>query len=93
MPQKHRGPLKSGTPRGVTQTAPLVDITPKRFLCSVSMACPAVLEAAEDNSFVIIGQVCDPAVDGLSGRVGKSEQAVKISAELLISALRPYLSK
>jgi len=47
--------------------------------------CPAVLRT--EGRYVIIGKRLDPEAEGLSGKVGESEEAVEIPAEILLSAL------
>jgi hypothetical protein len=79
-------------PSGAQRSAiKLKDITPDQFLCSLSMACPAIFESNE-GSFVIIGKICDQETPQLKERIGKNEIAVEIPQELLLSALRSHIS-
>jgi hypothetical protein len=61
------------------------DLTPAEHRCDVSVSCPAVLRT--EGRYVIIGKRLDPEAEGLSGKVGESEAAVEIPAEILLSAL------
>jgi hypothetical protein len=60
------------------------DLTPAEYKCPAG-DCPAVLST--EGRYVIIGKRIDPEAEGLSGRVGESEAAVEIPAEILLSAL------
>jgi hypothetical protein len=62
-----------------------VDLTPAEHRCEISVSCPAVLRT--EGRYVIIGKRLDPEAEGLSGKVGESEEAVEIPAEILLSAL------
>ena len=60
-----------------------VDLTPAEHRCDVTASCPAVLST--EGRYVIIGKVIhDP---DLAGRIGEGEEAVEISAEILLSSL------
>jgi hypothetical protein len=61
------------------------DLTPAEHRCEISVSCPAVLRT--EGRYVIIGKRLDPEAEGLSGKVGESEAAVEIPAEILLSAL------
>jgi hypothetical protein len=61
------------------------DITPAEHRCDVTSSCPAVLRT--EGRYVIIGKRLDPEAEGLSGKVGESEEAIEIPAEILLSAL------
>jgi hypothetical protein len=61
------------------------DLTPAEHRCEISVSCPAVLRT--EGRYVIIGKRLDPEAEGLSGKVGEGEEAVEISAEILLSAL------
>jgi hypothetical protein len=61
------------------------DLTPAEHRCEVGASCPAVLHT--EGRYVIIGKRLDPEAEGLSGKVGESEAAVEIPAEILLSAL------
>jgi hypothetical protein len=81
----------------------LTNITPENFRCSIGACpavytdltpaehrcptgeCPAVLST--EGRYVIIGKRIDPEAEGLAGKVGESEAAVEIPAEILLSAL------
>ena len=78
-PQHRCGPIASSCP------AVYVDLTPAEHRCEVSVSCPAVLST--EGRYVIIGKRLDPEAEGLSGKVGESEAAVEIPAEILLSAL------
>jgi hypothetical protein len=58
------------------------DITPEAFRCSVSMACPSVMEDGGD--LIIIGAKLDEPVPAeILDRIGHGETAVRISRELV----------
>jgi hypothetical protein len=78
-PQHRCGPIASSCP------AVYVDLTPAEHRCEVSVSCPAVLST--EGRYVIIGKRIDPEAEGLSGKVGESEAAVEIPAEILLSSL------
>jgi hypothetical protein len=60
------------------------DLTPAEYRCPTG-ECPAVLST--EGRYVIIGKRIDPEAEGLSGKVGESEEAIEIPAEILLSAL------
>lgn len=65
----------------------LTDITPAKFACGGSnSSCPAVFKSQEET-YVIIGKICDESEPDLHQRVGLGEIAIEISAELLETAL------
>ena len=72
---------------------PLIDLTPRRFACAVSMACPALLEDEAGDKFIIIGKVRDPQSAGLRGRVGPDEMAVEIARDLVLGAIQSRKAK
>lgn len=63
------------------------DLTPERFRCDISVSCPAVL-ATHDGKLAVIGKaVTEQDYPELAGRIGPDEQAIEISAELVMEAL------
>ena len=71
----------------------LQDITDPLHRCAYSAACPTVLRSEQRSSYVIIGTTCDPNIHSLKDRVGDTETAVEISAEILEAALQDYLRR
>lgn len=85
----------------------LTDLTTPEFLCSLSMACPAVLLKGcslggcpgvlqAGDELIIIGKFMsfrDRYQAGIEGRVGDDESAVIIDAKLVIEALKAYLNE
>jgi hypothetical protein len=61
------------------------DLTPAEHRCEIGVSCPAVLRT--EGRYVIIGKRLDPEAEGLSGKVGESEAAVEIPAEIVLAAL------
>lgn len=74
------GPIASSCP------AVYRDRTPERYRCDISLSCHAVLDDDSSN-FVFIGERLDPLPEELAGKVGDTEAAVKLSADLVLSSL------
>jgi NAD(P)H-hydrate repair Nnr-like enzyme with NAD(P)H-hydrate dehydratase domain len=61
------------------------DITPAKFKCSLSMACPSVHKSDDGKTYIIVGRFVDK--DDHTG-----EATIEISAELLEGAIRSQIN-
>ena len=68
------------------KTLKLVELTPEVFRCIIG-SCPAVYEADDGDLIVVGATIKADAVEGLEGKVGACETAVRISRALVEGAL------
>ncbi len=63
------------------------NITPAKFKCSLSMACPSVHKSDDGKTYRIKGNYIS-----LEGHITKKEVEIDISAELLEEAIRGQIN-